>query len=551
MRSAIRRTTFTPLVMAAAMAILAVPAARPDAQHQPEPAAVAAEPMFHPATYCMTCHNGLTTPAGEDVSMGTRWRGSMMANSARDPYWHVGVRRETIDHPAAQAEIENECSRCHMPMAHVRAHALGRHLAVFTNLPAPGRAADPLASDGVSCALCHQVTPAGLGTTASFNGGFTVDTATPAERRPMFGPYDVDGGRTALMGSATGFQPTQGTHLQDSAMCGTCHTLYTRALDEQGRPGDPFPEQMPYREWLQSEFRDRDSCQSCHMPEVEQPTPITSVLGEPRDRLSRHDFRGANFLMPRVLNRFRADLGVTARPAELEDAAVRSRTFLQASTATLEVASADVVAGRLEADVVVRALAGHKVPTGYPSRRVWLAVTVMDADARVVFSSGVLQPSGAIAGNDNDEDAARFEPHYREVRSPDQVQIYEAIMGTRAGTVTTGLLSAVSYLKDNRLLPRGFDKADAPDDVAVHGDAREDPDFGGGEDHVRYSVDVRGGVGPFTLRAELWYQPIAYRWVENLRAYDAPEPRRFVDYYAAMAPSSGLVMAATARSTER
>ena len=67
-----------------------------------------------------------------------------------------------------------------------------------------------------------------------------------------------------------------------------------------------------------------------------------------------------------------------------------------------------------------------------------------------------------------------------------------------------------------------------PDDVAVHGDALEDRDFRAGEDLVRYSIDVAGANGPFTIEAELWYQPIAYRWAENLQAYDAFEPRRFV-----------------------
>ena len=31
--------------------------------------------------------------------------------------------------------------------------------------------------------------------------------------------------------------------------------------------------------------------------------------------------------------------------------------------------------------------------------------------------------------------------------------------------------SALRYVKDNRLLPEGFDKRSAPKDVAVHGDA--------------------------------------------------------------------------------
>ena len=62
------------------------------------------------------------------------------------------------------------------------------------------------------------------------------------------------------------------------------------------------------------------------------------------------------------------------------------------------------------------------------------------------------------AGNDNDADPSRYEPHYSEIRSADQVEIYESILGDENGHVTTGLLAGVRYLKDNRLLPDGFDK---------------------------------------------------------------------------------------------
>jgi len=200
---------------------------------------------------------------------------------------------------------------------------------------------------------------------------------------------------------------------------------------------------------------------------------------------------------------------------------------------------------------VLRNLAGHKLPTAYPSRRVWLRVTVHDEQRRLVFSSGEAEPTGAIAGNDNDRDATRFEPHYREIRSGDEVQIYEAIMGTETRAVTTGLLSAVSYLKDNRILPRGFDKRTAPGDVAVHGDALADPDFSAGEDRVRYSIDTGGVRGPFTIEVQLWYQSIAYRWAQNLRGYSSAEPQRFVAYYDQMAPAAALMLTRAARTVER
>ena len=506
--------------------------------------------LFQPATQCMTCHNGMMTPGGEDVSFGTLWRASIMAHSARDPYWQAGVRREVMDHPRAQAAIENECSRCHMPMAHVQHHALNRQQTVFPNLPAAGAGADPLAVEGVSCAVCHQIRSDALGSKSSFTGGFVIDTGTPLERRQMFGPYEVDPGRTAVMRSATGLLPTPAAHIQQSELCATCHTLYTHTLNAAGEATSEFPEQMPYQEWLHSEFRATQSCQACHMPEIAQPTPITSVLGEPRERLSRHDFRGANFLMLGVLNRFRTALGVVARPAEMDATIARTKSFLQSNTATVVMERAEIARGRLDVDVAVRNLAGHKLPTAYPSRRAWLRVTVHDSQGRLVFSSGAVEPTGAIVGNDNDQDGTRFEPHHREIQSADQVQIYEAIMGTQTSAVTTGLLSAVSYLKDNRILPRGFDKRTAPGDVAVHGEAFADPDFGAGEDRVRYLIDVASAPGPFVIEAQLWYQSIAYRWAENLRVYRAEEPQRFVSYYDLMAPESAIMLARAASTAQ-
>lgn len=502
--------------------------------------------IFQPATQCMTCHNGISTKSGEDVSVGTLWQPSMMAHSARDPYWQAGVRREVTDHPRAQTAIENECSRCHMPMAHVTQHALGKAMTIFTNLPTAA-APDPLAVEGVSCAVCHQIRTDRLGSKASFTGGFVVDTTTPLEQRQVFGPYEVEPGPASIMRSATGLRPTQGLHLQQSEVCATCHTLYTHAMNESGEATTEFPEQMPYQEWLHSEFRTSQSCQSCHMPVVPGELPIASVLGIAREGLSRHDFRGANFLMLGMLNRFRADLGVIARPSQLDAAGSRAKAFLQSSTATISIERADVVGSRLDADVVVRNLAGHKLPTAYPSRRVWVHLTVHDAQGRVVFSSGALEPNGAIVGNDNDRDGARYEPHHREIRVEDEVQIYEAIMGTATNAVTTGLLSAVTYLKDNRLPPRGFDKRTAPGDVAVHGDALADPDFIAGEDRVRYSVDTAGARGPFTIEAQLWYQSIAYRWAQNLKAYGASEPQRFVRYYEQTGSDSALMLTRATR----
>ncbi len=514
--------------------------------------AVHADPdtLFKTGGTCMPCHNRLTTPAGEDVSIGTDWRASIMANSSRDPYWQAAVRRETIDHPTAAAEIEDECSTCHMPMSRATARANNRPGRVFDHLPVNGREDDEdlLAHDGVSCTTCHQISADKLGTRESFTGGFVVagKQGTP---RPIFGPFQIERGLSTVMRSSSEFQPTEGLHVRSSEMCATCHTLITSARGPRGEVIGQLPEQVPFQEWQHSAYRaEQRSCQSCHMPVVREPMPISSVLGEPREGFARHVFVGGNFFMLRMLNRYRADLGVEALPIELEASTQRTINNLRSETASVSINAPAINAGRLSFEVTVADLTGHKFPTGYPSRRAWLHVTVRDRNGRAVFESGALRPNGSIDGNDNDADGAGFEPHYAEIREPAQVQIYESIMGDPAGRPTTGLLTGVRYLKDNRLLPRGFDKATAEDWIKVIGDAAQDPDFTGGTDKVRYSVAAAGADGPFQVDVELRFQPISFRWANNLRTYTADETKRFVGYYDAMsAGSSEVVAKATAR----
>ncbi len=511
-------------------------------------AAGPARHLFTTSDQCMACHNGLMTPAGQDVSIGTHWRTSMMANAARDPYWQAAVRREVLDHPTAQAEIENECSACHMPMARFEAKAAVTKGEIFAHLPLAGKdgRSDRLAADGVSCTMCHQIREEGLGRRESFTAGFAVDTMLPMGRRMIFGPVEVDRGRTRIMRSASEFQPSRAHHLESSEFCATCHTLITHALDPSGKVVGELPEQVPYLEWKHSDHRNT-SCQSCHMPVVAEKIPFSSVLGEPRQEFRRHLFQGGNFFMLALLNRFRDELAVPALQQELDSANQHTMRHLQSDAARIAIEAARLSSGSLDATVAVSNLAGHKLPTAYPSRRIWIHFVVRDAAGHTVFESGSLAQDGSIRGNDNDSEPARFEPHYEKVESEEQVQIYESIMEDSRGIVTTGLLSAVRFVKDNRVLPRGFDKKTANEDVAVHGAAVRDPDFSGGSDLVNYSIDLGNSAGPFSVKAELLFQPIGFRWARNMAGSDAAEMKRFVSMYESMA-SSGSVLLARAES---
>jgi hypothetical protein len=366
----------------------------------------------------------------------------------------------------------------------------------------------------------------------------------------LFGRFHFDDGRTQVLRSATTLTPAESIHVRRSELCATCHTLFTTALDTNGRVAGRLPEQVPFLEWQHSTYNNKRSCQDCHMPSVAEPTPIASVLGEPREGLSRHTFLGGNFFMLRMLNRYRNDLGVTAPSHELEAAALATERQLRADTAIIRIADGRRTGASATFTVIVENLTGHKLPTGYPSRRAWLHVTARDATGRVLFESGAVAPTGAIAGNANDEDPARYELHHDEIRSAEQVQIYESVMIDQKGTPTTGLLQGVRYVKDNRLLPRGFDKSTAPADVAIQGAAASDADFGSGGDRVRYAIDVSKGQGPITVDVELRFQTISFRWARNLATYAAAETKRFASYYDSVAQGSSLAIASGAATID-
>ena len=48
---------------------------------------------------------------------------------------------------------------------------------------------------------------------------------------------------------------SESKHIRASELCATCHTLLTQALDAQGKVIGELPEQVPYQEWLHSDYQ--------------------------------------------------------------------------------------------------------------------------------------------------------------------------------------------------------------------------------------------------------------------------------------------------------
>ena len=483
---------------------------------------------FSGSGICAMCHSGLTdqaTPTPNDVSNDAHWRSTMMANAAKDPLWQAKISSEVDRASHLKQAIEEKCSRCHMGMARYQQLADGDTkydiYVLDTGYLDPTHYLHEAAMDGVSCTLCHQVRSEGLGSEDTYTGQYVIDTSTSPPDRLIFGPYRNPFGNP--MRQASGFDPIFGAQIEDPAHCGSCHTLYTPTLDASGEIVDEFPEQTTYLEWEHSTVA--RTCQGCHLPTAVGGVVISNRPPRlaPRYPFYQHHFVGGNSFMVNLLNINADDLGVTADQVHLQDTIDRTRNLLEVETAALTV-SAKRDGDLLTVTAEVVNLAGHKLPSGLPSRRAWLHLLVTDGSNNVVFESGKPRGDGGIMGNDADEDLAAWEPHYETITSPDQVQIYEPIMLNTDGEVTYTLLRADSYVKDNRLLPAGFKKHNAVADIAVYGDAVGDPNFVGGSDQVDYEVNIAGVTWPLNVTAELLFQTLSYPFVTDLARTNSPEP---------------------------
>ena len=537
-----------------AEAALAVPKNNSQQTNLGAPLTIFTDKNFVGSGRCALCHGNLADREDRDMSITNHWRSTMMANAAKDPFWQAKVESETSRNPAIKQVIEEKCVACHMPMAwrqfniDKQAYESGSGDTPYDAFIKPTNQLNSAAMDGVSCSLCHQIEDQGLGTKDNFSGKFIIDAEIPAPQRPHFGPYKET--VPEPMQTSIGYKPLYSAHTNDSALCATCHTLYTPYLDSAGNIAGEFPEQTPYLEWLHSEYGEPLGtrhdiseqvgkvrlCQECHMPHsqsggvlIAMPAPKESTE---KDHFSQHHFVGGNILLLNMMQDNIDPLGITASTEKITDTKKRAADQLQRQSANLFLHGGAISKDTLTVAVAVENQVGHKLPTGFPSRRAWLHLVVQDGAGAVLFESGKPQADGIIMGDDGDEKNL-FEPHYDVISQQDQVQIYESVMQNTDGEVTHTLLRGAGYIKDNRLLPKGFDKKTAAADIAVRGAAAADENFTGGSDLVTYRIPVGNQSGPFTITAELLYTPVSHSFMQDL-TQDASLPRvdRFVKLYS-------------------
>jgi hypothetical protein len=494
---------------------------------------------FQSADACAQCHTAadgsaaLRDGAGRDVSPVGLYRSSMMSLAARDPYYLAAFADELGAHPGATDAVETTCTPCHSPAANVHLAATGQHV-TFAALTGDSAPASQLARDGVSCTLCHEILAAGLGSPSTFGGQIRVSGTL------IYGRY-MDP-LTMPMQFFVSYTPTYGPHMIDSGLCATCHTVITKALDAGGNPvGPAFYEQAAYLEWQNSSFAAKQSCQHCHVPtDDDDGHPITTAIArppndvvQPRTPFGRHLFVGANSYVLGLLADNPTWSGSSTPTVELGAQAARSDAF-SAGAAALSILSASRDGGDLVVVVQVANRTGHKLPTGYPSRRLFLHLTARSGGA--LFESGATDDYGRLvdgAGNLVDV-PGELHPHRDLITASDQVQIWEAVPGDASGAPAAHLLDATGYLKDNRLLPDGWRRSGPNAAVTAPVGTDSDTNFGS-TDTVTYRVPVPAGA--ISVDVELRYQTLRPTDLDALAAQPGPAARRLFDMVSARAPT--------------
>ncbi len=500
---------------------------------------------------CATCHGGYGDSAVEPLR---NWRGSMMAQSGRDPLTWAAIAVANQDAPSSG----ETCLRCHLPKGWLEGRSAAADGTLMT-------AAD---REGVQCSVCHRLVDpfagpgapvedgpilAGLGepVTTLSNAMMVVD---PEDRRR--GPFDVvaELGAEPHTPASTLVSPFH----RSAELCGVCHNVrnpvFTRnpttgayELNANDAPADPsqgFPEQTTYDEWAASQYASEgvhapqfgrnlevvSTCQHCHMPRVTGRDARNGVL---RDDLPLHEMVGANTFVPRILPHHPV-FGAEVDAEILAHGAERATEMLRrAATLTL-----DLEGGELRVRVTNES--GHKLPTGYPEgRRMWLQARAYDAKRRVVFESGRYLFETATLADD---------PHLRVWETEHGIDpALAAQIGLPAGK-SFHLVLNNQVLKDNRIPPRGFTNAA----FTAFGGEPVGASYADGQhwDDVVYPVGEQAAAAEVTL----WYQTASREYVEFLRDENTTNAAGFLlhDLWSAHGRSEPVAMArATVEADEK
>lgn len=473
---------------------------------------------------CSGCHGydpsgfALVDGAGNDVNIYDDWSTSMMALSAIDPFWRAKVSHEITINPSNADEAQTLCTGCHAPTGHYTAIYKGLTHYTISDIENTN---DSLGIDGVSCSGCHAIGPSGLG--ALFNGNIPYDT-----NDVIYGPYP-----NPVLGPMQlyeGLTPTHGEHTSEGKFCSPCHTLITNTVDLSGIPtGTTFVEQATFQEWVNSIYPSQDTtCQSCHMPKIEDPVVIAvgDINLAPRVPFSQHYFAGANSFMVQLMKSNKAALGINHPDSSFNATLAQIDHQLKDLTVSMQILpNLHTDQDTLYLDLSVQNKAGHKFPSGYPSRRAFVQVVVVSAANDTIFASGLFNTDGELK-----YPGLPWQPHYTFLNNEVNTQIYEMVMGDVNGDKTTLLERAFVHLKDNRLPPRGFSSTHYNyDTVKIIDNAFTDVNFnrnggteGTGRDITHFHIALNGYMGSFNVYTRMYYQTIPPSWLSEMFSISTP-----------------------------
>ncbi len=495
--------------------------------------------FFLPSSSCRGCHGfdsaGVANinEAGEDVNLVSRWESSMMALSAKDPFWKAKVTHEITINPAHSGILQNKCLDCHAPM--------GAYTSQFHGFPFYGLsdlATDTLGKDGVACGACHAIAP---------TAGFTYSGIIPYDTNKVeYGPFTAPS--VGPMQLYEGLTPTYSPHMDESKVCSACHTLITQSVDLAGAyTGGYFAEQATYHEYVNSDYPSNNiKCQTCHMPKVIDPIIIANGFTglTPRTPFNQHVFAGANSFMLNLIKANKTSLGVTVPNNSFDSTILATTNMLQQQTLDFDLQQVSITSDTAFFKVMLKNKAGHKFPSGYPSRRAVLQFVVIDGTGDTIFQSGIFNNQQRVVGENSN-----FEIHHNTINQSNVPQIYELVPGDVGGNFTSVLERASILLKDNRIPPLGFTSLSSVyDTVTVSADATSDADFnkvlsveGSGVDWVHFAVPLAGAVGNINIKSKVYYQSVPPKWVDNMFTYSTPEISTFQTMYNGANQSPVLV----------
>jgi hypothetical protein len=502
--------------------------------------------------------DGFRSPARYPGIIYDEWAGGIMAHAARDPSFYATMNvanRDFInllehvsqggDIPPLtdlglstaldllgkseeeQAVVGDFCLRCHSPAGwmegfsepvntaepHLRGDFWGASLQEIS--PTSAQAPDPLHNkdseghmDGISCDVCHRMVDNqkdGSGVKAAGNGGFFVD---------LYEPFGVEPEEGMGPGAPRVTHPFQ----TESAQCGTCHEVTNPLLltltdpEGDGTPANiPHPIERTYTEWYNSDFRDKANgrCQDCHRP-MRFPGAQTWMLSQ-LERLWG------------PIDQSWADLGYAVTPsrqAALDARVLDNLDFVDGATAKISVISKPRSlrpgdTGKVKFRITNKT--GHKLPTGYgEGRQMWLHVKIWTKKG-TILEDGVVDPvTGEVQVADPDD---IFEMHalaegYGDLFDDNN----DGVVTEHEKEFHFALLNKI--VKDNRIPPKGFDKAAYMAQGAFIVPADEYADGQNWADR-EYSFTVPANAkGNIKIEAKLMYKTFSNHYVDFLAEKD-------------------------------